>query len=91
MKQLKIGKRNTNDIVLEAVDVSGNHAVVTQLSENVYLIEDNQSTNGTFLNGQRIRRSTFTKKDVVHIATTRLDNNLFFKIFIDQRKTNHPS
>ncbi len=63
MKQIKIGKNTTNDIVLISADISGLHAVVTQLSENVFLVEDKESTNGTFLNGQRVRRTTFTKKE----------------------------
>lgn len=79
MKQYKIGKNKTNDIVLPSIDVSGFHAIVTQLSTNVFLIEDKESTNGTFIDGQRIRRTTFTKNDKIAIARTPLDLNLFFK------------
>ena len=79
MKQYKIGKNKTNDIVLSSIDVSGFHAIVTQLSTNVFLIEDKESTNGTFIDGQRIRRTTFTKNDKIAIARTPLDLNLFFK------------
>ena len=79
MKQYKIGKNKTNDIILPSIDVSGFHAIVTQLSTNVFLLEDKESTNGTFLNGQRIRRTTFTKNDKIVIARTSLDNNLFFE------------
>ena len=79
MKQYKIGRNNTNDIMLSSMDVSGLHAIVTQLSSNVFLIEDKNSTNGTFLNGQRIKRTTFTKKDKIHIAKTPLDNSIFIR------------
>ena len=79
MNQITIGRNKTNNILLQSVDISGFHAVLTQLSENVYLIEDKDSSNGTFVNGQRIRRTTFTKNDVIHIARTPLNNNLLFK------------
>jgi len=32
MKQYKIGRNKTNDIVLPSMDVSGYHALVTQIS-----------------------------------------------------------
>ena len=79
MKQYKIGRNKTNDIVIPAIDVSGTHAVVTKLSENVYLIEDMNSTNGTFLNGQRIKRTTFTLKNKIFLARTPLDMGLFIE------------
>lgn len=90
MKQYKIGKNETNDIVLPSIDVSGFHAVVTQLSTNVFLIEDVGSTNGTFLNGQRIRRTTFTKNDKIAIARNLLDNNLFFAKSTNVKQKNTP-
>jgi len=79
MNQIKIGRNRNNNIILDSVDVSGLHVVITQLSENVFLIEDNESLNGTYLNGQRIRRSTFTENDTIFLARTPLNNNLIFK------------
>lgn len=79
MKQFKIGRNKSNDIVISAPDVSGTHAIVTKLSKNVYLIEDLNSTNGTFINGQRVRRTTFTFKDNIMLARTPLEMNLLLE------------
>jgi len=48
-----IGRKPGNDIVLEDADVSGQHAQI-KVDGSVYILEDLQSTNGTFLNDSRI-------------------------------------
>jgi pSer/pThr/pTyr-binding forkhead associated (FHA) protein/NADPH-dependent 2,4-dienoyl-CoA reductase/sulfur reductase-like enzyme len=49
----RIGRKPENDLVLNDPDVSGQHARI-RWDESAFLLEDLQSTNGTFLNGQRI-------------------------------------
>jgi pSer/pThr/pTyr-binding forkhead associated (FHA) protein len=49
----RIGRKPNNDLVLSDPDVSGLHAQI-RWEGSTFLLEDLQSTNGTFLNGQRI-------------------------------------
>ena len=57
MKEIKIGRSNDNDIVIDDNSVSRNHAIIF-VSENSTMIQDNNSTNGTFINGRRIQGSS---------------------------------
>lgn len=57
MKEIKIGRTNDNDIVIDDNSVSRNHAIIF-VSENSTMIQDNNSTNGTFINGRRIKGSS---------------------------------
>jgi pSer/pThr/pTyr-binding forkhead associated (FHA) protein/NADPH-dependent 2,4-dienoyl-CoA reductase/sulfur reductase-like enzyme len=49
----KIGRGPKNDLVLHDPEVSGQHAQI-QRDASGYLLEDLQSSNGTFLNGARL-------------------------------------
>ncbi len=64
-----IGRRSNNTIVLSDQYVSGNHAKI-MVKNNALILEDLESTNGTFLNGQKIsgRVKLFTK-DQIAIGT----------------------
>ena len=57
MKEIKIGRSNDNEIVIDDNSVSRNHAIIF-VSENAIMIQDNNSTNGTFINGRRIQGSS---------------------------------
>jgi len=50
---LTIGRDMSNDVVINDAEVSRNHGRLTSQSGG-YLIEDLASTNGTFVNGQRL-------------------------------------
>lgn len=68
---LNIGRAQNNDIRLPHVAVSKRHATVYRAG-NTYWIRDNNSTNGTFVNGAPVRgRHQLLEKDVVTIANTR--------------------
>ena len=54
---ITIGREAGNDIVLESPQISRYHTRLT-LQGGVYVVEDLGSTNGTFLNGQRVLRPT---------------------------------
>ncbi|MDR0275089.1 MAG: FHA domain-containing protein [Burkholderiaceae bacterium] len=62
-----LGRRPFNDIVLDNLAVSGEHAAITLQNGDVW-IEDLGSTNGTFLDGQRIKHEQFTEGSVVQIG-----------------------
>lgn len=54
---ITIGRDDHADLLLDAPTVSRTHATVTQLSPGKFVIKD-QSTNGIFVNGQKIQNAT---------------------------------
>lgn len=63
-----IGRKTDNHIVIAFSDVSGKHAVLYKLTTGEIVIIDNNSTNGTFVNGERIIKQTLQKGDKVSIT-----------------------
>jgi len=66
-KTLTLGRRNTNDIVIENLVVSGAHAKIDALEEG-YLLTDLRSKNGTFVNEAPVNSSWLQDGDVVRIG-----------------------
>ena len=66
-----LGRRPYNDIVIDNLAVSGEHAVIFATGDDVYL-EDLGSTNGTTVNGQPIKKHLLQSGDVVDIGKYRL-------------------
>lgn len=65
---LTIGRSDAADIVLDDMTVSRRHAVVGA-AENGCFIEDNSSTSGTWINGERISgRRTVSPSDNIKIG-----------------------
>ena len=50
-----VGSAETNDIILRGRFVSARHAVIGYSKEGGFKITDLESTNGTFVNGERVR------------------------------------
>ena len=65
---IKIGRDNSNDIIINEPRVSRNHAIITDLGNDTYEIKDLGSTNGTFVNGQRIVLHVIVPKDKLEVA-----------------------
>ncbi|MFT3812777.1 MAG: FHA domain-containing protein [Acidovorax sp.] len=62
-----LGRRPYNDVVMDNLAVSGEHAVL-HLHGGVVEIEDLHSTNGTFVNGQPVQRQTLRHGDTVGVG-----------------------
>lgn len=62
-----IGRRLFNDLVIDNLGVSGEHAVVSRRGEDFYL-EDLGSTNGTFVNGEPITKHILQPGDSIEIG-----------------------
>jgi pSer/pThr/pTyr-binding forkhead associated (FHA) protein len=62
-----LGRRPYNDIVIDNLAVSGEHAVL-QMSGNDVFVEDLNSTNGTYLNGKAVKKQQLNNGDTVEIG-----------------------
>lgn len=62
-----LGRRPYNDIVIDNLAVSGEHAVLQMAGSEVQL-EDLNSTNGTYLNGKAIKKQVLHDNDTVEIG-----------------------
>ncbi|QLI80227.1 FHA domain-containing protein [Chitinibacter fontanus] len=62
-----IGRRPNNDIQIDNLAVSGQHAVVEVVGQ-IYFVEDLGSTNGTLLNGEKITRHPLKSGDELTIG-----------------------
>ena len=66
-----IGRNPTTDITLLDEGISREHALVLyDLESREYVIEDLQSTNGTKVNGKRVRSATLAHEDQIQIGFT---------------------
>jgi len=62
-----LGRRPYNDIVIDNLAVSGEHAVLQMLGSDVF-IEDLNSTNGTYINGKAIKKQMLAHNDTIEIG-----------------------
>jgi pSer/pThr/pTyr-binding forkhead associated (FHA) protein len=66
-----IGRNPTTDITLLDEGISREHAlIVYDPDEDTYTVEDLQSTNGTKVNGKRVRSSQLADGDDLQIGHT---------------------
>ncbi|WP_210543328.1 FHA domain-containing protein [Rhodoferax sp. PAMC 29310] len=76
-----LGRRPYNDIVIDNLAISGEHAVLEMQGDKVYL-EDLDSTNGTYVNGKAARKQLLQHGDVIDVGK--------YKIKFDDRSTDSP-
>ena len=69
---LTIGRRLPCDLIIQDENVSGRHLTLTRETDGLY-ISDNQSTNGTRLNGEVLKTThPLRSDDIVIIGLTTL-------------------
>ena len=62
-----LGRRPYNDIVIDNLAVSGEHAMVQMTGSEVYL-QDLNSTNGTYVNGKSIKKQLLQNGDSIEVG-----------------------
>ena len=70
-ERLTIGRRPHNDLQIDNLAVSGQHAMITTLGPDSFL-EDLDSTNGTAVNGSAIKKHHLLDGDMVEIGKYKL-------------------
>lgn len=64
---ITIGRHSNNDIHIDSLSVSSKHARIVKYHEK-YLIEDLDSTNGTYLNKKKISKEKLADGDLITIG-----------------------
>lgn len=64
---ISVGRKPDNDVPIDNPAVSGHHCRISRQG-GTYFVEDLESTNGTFVNEKRVKKSGLHHNDVVGIA-----------------------
>jgi ABC-type multidrug transport system ATPase subunit/CRP-like cAMP-binding protein len=81
-QRITLGRDQTNDLAFPSRLVSRNHAVV-EWSGETYTIRDLDSSNGTFVNGQRVAQAVLRDGDEIWVADERF--------IFDRQQIHHPT
>jgi len=68
---IRLGRQMDNDIVFHEEFVSRFHAEI-RFEDGKYILEDNGSTSGTFVNGRKIDRCVLNSGDLISIASIQM-------------------
>lgn len=69
--RMTIGRRTTNDIQIDNLAISGEHAAIVQMGRD-YFIEDLGSTNGTIVNAKSVKKHLLQHADVIELGKYQL-------------------
>jgi len=69
--KITVGRRATNDIHIDNLAVSGEHATIVTIGNDSFL-EDLGSTNGTLVNGKAIKKHVLQHADVIEFGKYQL-------------------
>jgi pSer/pThr/pTyr-binding forkhead associated (FHA) protein len=70
-ERLSIGRKPHNDIQIDNLAISGEHALIVTILSDSFL-EDLNSTNGTLVNGQPIKKHFLRHNDVIELGKYKL-------------------
>lgn len=91
MKAFKLGRDHNNDFVIENSSVSANHALISISKDfKSFVLKDNNSTNGTFVNNNEIVSKNIAKDSAIVLGTYHINTSVLFKKlahFIHENRT----
>lgn len=67
-QRIRIGRDPENDWHVDDINVSRTHAEIVQNAQGLFELVDLKSTNGTFLNGTKIKREILKTGDLISVA-----------------------
>ncbi|MBR5082519.1 MAG: FHA domain-containing protein [Bacteroidales bacterium] len=90
MRVITIGRNRGNDVIVEDAAASRYHLQIVEFDDGSYHLIDFNSTNGTYVNGNRVFGETkLEKSDFVRIGDTMLPWKTYFSSdFISQAEEN---
>jgi transcriptional regulator with GAF, ATPase, and Fis domain len=71
-KSTRIGKKEDNDVMLMDNTVSRHHVEIEQTADS-YLLKDMNSTNGTYINGLKVKEAYLSPGDVIKIGSSEIE------------------
>lgn len=71
-ERITIGRRVGNDIHIDNLAVSGDHAVITTIGNDSFL-QDLDSTNGTLVNGKSIKKHVLHHGDIIEFGRYQIE------------------
>ncbi len=71
-KKMTLGRAADNMYVIDQPAVSGHHALITMIGPEQFSIEDLGSTNGTFVNGNKIKSANVSLHDKVKLGNVEI-------------------
>jgi len=94
-ERTSIGRRPYNDVVIENLTVSGEHAVLVMNGDQV-TVEDLHSTNGTYIGGKSVKRQVLRHGDVMDMGKYKVrfeadDNHAFDRTMVHKRSVPEPA
>ncbi len=67
-RHIKIGRWRNNHIIIDDQTVSGHHAIIDSDDGDFFVLNDLNSRNGTYVNGQAVVSHTLKSGDVIAIG-----------------------
>ncbi len=91
-QKFTLGRKMGKDIVIEHPSVSRDHAQI-EWEHSYFYITDLNSTNGTYVNGQKItKKYQLRGEDIIYIGATRLlfesDNKSYYQLTVQNEQGN---
>lgn len=75
-ERMSIGRETGNQIIIPDINVSRRHAEIRREANGHWILSDLGSTNGTFVNGRRIKSAPLHDADMIVIGTTNMEFQL---------------
>ena len=90
--ELSVGRDLTNEIVYDNKPISLFHCKVEITGKDLITIIDNNSNNGTWVNGVRIQRKNITRSDKLTLGTVEVNSEDFYSKLnraFDRKRTDY--
>lgn len=81
-KHIRIGRNSDNDIIINYPYISSHHAEII-ISDKKLILRDLNSSNGTYVNKQKITQAQITPDDQIHFGTYKFNLERFSNYFED--------
>ena len=70
-QRITVGRKGHNDVQIDNLAISGEHCAITTVLNDSFL-EDLNSTNGTYVNGQPVKKHVLEPRDIIELGKYRL-------------------